>query len=158
MEDLLTFLADFDVFSTHPRFDEYRQPIFDHVATICAVHWDRNIRELAATTLGRMTGVDCGYMVGTVLRKMVGVVTLFRNGLGLTLFGGLQIPQCFSEDLVVRHGSLLAVGEICLAWAEVKSQEGQRVEFWTEEEYQDIIVVRDSLPMYMRRFIRWLLD
>ncbi|KAJ3045625.1 hypothetical protein HK097_001161 [Rhizophlyctis rosea] len=102
------------------RFEDYRQPIFDHVAGVCAVHWDRNIRELAATTLGRLTVGECGYMVGTVLKKL--------------------IPQCSSDDLVIRHGCLLAVGEICLAWADVKKKEGSIGDFWTNEEYSDVIL------------------
>ncbi|KAJ3037081.1 hypothetical protein HDV00_002086 [Rhizophlyctis rosea] len=101
------------------KFGEYRHPVFHHVASVSAVHWDRAMRELAATALGKLTKIDVEYMVGNVLRKL--------------------IPQASSEDLNVRHGSMLAIGEICLAWAEVK-REGESGKFWTDEEYENVIV------------------
>ncbi|KAI8998338.1 tubulin folding cofactor D C terminal-domain-containing protein [Gaertneriomyces semiglobifer] len=79
------------------RFDEYRQPIFDHTSSVDVAHWDKSIRELAALALGRLTALDLAYALETIVPRLLPLVT--------------------SEDLNARHGALLAVAEICLQWS-----------------------------------------
>ncbi|TPX62107.1 hypothetical protein PhCBS80983_g00682 [Powellomyces hirtus] len=78
------------------RFPEYHSHICDHVANVSLVHWDPNVRELAASTLAKLTPINTTYMSQTVLPAL--------------------ITRTTSDELAVRHGSLLAIGEICLAW------------------------------------------
>ncbi|KAJ3277479.1 hypothetical protein HK104_003260, partial [Borealophlyctis nickersoniae] len=118
--------AFLDVAVEIAKFDEYRRPIFDHIANVSVVHWDQSMRELASKTLGRLAPLDLEYALGSVLKKM--------------------IPLGASDDLVVRHGVMLAIGEICLAWSKARGREkGQAEEWWTAEEFETLIVPISTL-------------
>ncbi|KAJ3170509.1 hypothetical protein HDU87_008744 [Geranomyces variabilis] len=77
------------------RYPEYHSQICQHVATISLVHWDPTMRVLAADALANLTPIDLAYMSREVLPTL--------------------IVQAGSEELNVRHGAALAIGEICLA-------------------------------------------
>ena len=62
------------------------------------LHWDIEIRSLASRSLARVSKLNPSYSATNVLPKL--------------------LEQCFSDDLVVRHGSLLGVAEIVLAFGE----------------------------------------
>ncbi|KAJ3091882.1 hypothetical protein HK102_012932 [Quaeritorhiza haematococci] len=106
-------------------FDDYRYHLIDHCANVSVVHWDRVVRELAARTLYKLTRTDVKYMMDQVFPRL--------------------LPKTTSADLSVRHGALLAVGEICLAWASLKKQQfppldnGPQSLWWTDEEFGNII-------------------
>ncbi|KAJ3152343.1 hypothetical protein HDU86_005872 [Geranomyces michiganensis] len=78
------------------QYPEYHGPICQHVASTSLMHWDPAMRVLAADALASLTPIDPIYMAREVLPSL--------------------IVQAGSEELNVRHGAALAIGEICLAW------------------------------------------
>lgn len=64
------------------------------VATSCR-HWDRSVRDLSAQALYKLAGIDPKYMIDCVIEKL--------------------IPEINHSDLEIRHGSLMAIGEIARA-------------------------------------------
>ena len=80
------------------KFEEYQTQIIRHLADVKLLHWDIEIRSLASRSLARVSKLNPSYSATNVLPKL--------------------LEQCFSDDLVVRHGSLLGVAEIVLAFGE----------------------------------------
>ena len=80
------------------QFEEYQIPIVRHLSDVKLVHWDIEIRVLASKTLSRVCKLNPSYIATNVLPKL--------------------LDQCFHDDLVVRHGSLLGVAETVLAFGE----------------------------------------
>jgi hypothetical protein len=76
-------------------FEEYRQPIISHLYEDKLFHWDIGIRCLSSVSLGRLVPLDPIFFIGTVLPSL--------------------IKLCTHENLFVRHGAVLGVGEIVLA-------------------------------------------
>ncbi|XP_051165406.1 tubulin-specific chaperone D [Leptopilina boulardi] len=74
------------------QFEEYTKPLIDHLIGKKVNHWDTSIRELAAKALHNLTPRDPHYMVETVIPSLLNMID--------------------SIDLNVRHGSVLAIGEI----------------------------------------------
>lgn len=74
------------------RFEEYRQPILDHLMRICIGHWDHVIRELASQSVCQIMTNDFGKIPSTLLCQ---------------LESNLQ-----SKDVNLIHGSLLILGEL----------------------------------------------
>ncbi|KAI8844719.1 armadillo-type protein [Chytridium lagenaria] len=69
------------------RFLPYQIPIVKYASTAMTTHWDKEIRELGSKSLARLTDIA-------------------RD----------EAVDCSTHtDLVVRHGSILAVAEVCLA-------------------------------------------
>ncbi|TPX36633.1 hypothetical protein SmJEL517_g01309 [Synchytrium microbalum] len=96
------------------KFEEYRHPLVDHLVNVSTQHWDRAIREVASKALYRLTKLDLEYAL-SCLPSLISRTT--------------------QPDAHIRHGALLAVGEICLAWSETRHSK----KWWTDEEYQDLI-------------------
>ena len=80
------------------RFEEYQTPIIRHLSQVKLIHWDVEVRSLASKSLSRITKLNPQYVATSILPKL--------------------LDQCFHDDLVVRHGSLLGVAEIVLAFGE----------------------------------------
>lgn len=80
------------------QFDEYQMPIIHHLADVKLLHWDIEIRSIASKSLSSVSKLNPHYIAIYVLPKL--------------------IHQCLHDDLVVRHGSLLGVAEIVLAFGE----------------------------------------
>lgn len=77
------------------QFKEYTRSLIDHLAEIKTAHWDTSIRELTAKTLNKLTHHDHGYIAEKVLPHL--------------------FEKTESIDVNVRHGGILAIGEIILA-------------------------------------------
>ncbi|RKO90123.1 tubulin folding cofactor D C terminal-domain-containing protein [Blyttiomyces helicus] len=101
------------------RHEEYRHRIFHHMATVSVMHWDRTIRDLAAKALGKYVAIDEEYMINIVL--------------------ALLIPKTADKELSTRHGALLAVGEICVAWSSLRRVNIAVEEWWTPTELERFI-------------------
>ncbi len=86
------------------KFEEYREPIIQHLSRVKVVHWDAEIRTLASRALSRVSVLDPSYCATKVMPTL--------------------IQQCFSDDLIVRHGSLLGVAEMVLAFGELNLVQG----------------------------------
>ncbi|EED95613.1 tubulin-specific chaperone d, partial [Thalassiosira pseudonana CCMP1335] len=86
------------------KFKEYREPIIQHLSRVKVVHWDAEIRTLASRALSRVSVLDPSYCATKVMPTL--------------------IQQCFSDDLIVRHGSLLGVAEMVLAFGELNLVQG----------------------------------
>lgn len=80
------------------QFDEYRIPIILHLAFVKLRHWDIEIRSITSRSLAGISKLDSCYTSKKVLPQL--------------------LEQCLNTDLVIRHGSLLGVAEIVLAFGE----------------------------------------
>jgi hypothetical protein len=80
------------------KFEEYQTPIIRHLADVKLLHWDVEIRSLSSKSLSRISKLNHRYTAIEVLPKL--------------------LHQCFHDDLVVRHGSLLGVAEMVVAFGE----------------------------------------
>ena len=86
---LSAFIAD---------YDEYKQPIIDHLLEHKYNHWDQSIRELTAQALFKLTACCPDYMAFNVLPKL--------------------LKYSFSIDLNTRHGALISLAELVHALCE----------------------------------------
>ena len=92
-------------------FDEYKQPIVDHLLEHKFNHWDQSIRELTSQALFKLTSCCPDYMAFSILPKL--------------------LRHSFSIDLNTRHGALISLAEIVHALcneAASKKQENVLVE------------------------------
>ncbi|XP_036329001.1 tubulin-specific chaperone D-like [Rhagoletis pomonella] len=85
------------------QFEEYQKPLIDHLVEKKVNHWDTTIRELAAKALYNLTFRAPEYMSAVVLGQ---------------LFGKTE-----SIDINMRHGTVMAIGEITLALSEIEQKE-----------------------------------
>ena len=76
------------------KFEEYQTPIIHQLADVKLLHWDIDIRVLASQSLSRISKLNPSYSANNILPK--------------------PLDQCFHDDIVVRHGSLLGVAETVL--------------------------------------------
>lgn len=81
------------------QYEEYAIPLIDHLADVKTGHWDVAIREIAAKALNKLTSRNAEYLETIVLNKL--------------------LDKTNSIDVNVRHGSVLAIGEILLALKEL---------------------------------------
>ncbi|KAL7752331.1 hypothetical protein RI367_002377 [Sorochytrium milnesiophthora] len=73
------------------QFAEYRRPMIEFLIMRSYNHWDKAVRELAATAIGQLAPLEPQYF-NDVLRYLV--------------------PHAMSSDLPTRHGALMTIGEI----------------------------------------------
>lgn len=101
------------------QFAEYRQPLIDHLVEQKVGHWDTTIRELTAKTISRLTKRDPGYMAAEVLGRLL---------------------QCTNSiDVNLRHGAVLAIGEIVRALVQIERSAGDGQTVWlTAERTHDV--------------------
>ncbi|XP_045513668.1 tubulin-specific chaperone D [Pieris brassicae] len=95
-------------------FPEYTQPLIDHLVDLKAGHWDFAVRELAAKALNKLTDKIPDYMATIVLPKLV--------------------QKTESMDLNLRHGAILAIGEVINALSEAKLPNGSKADSLIPEE------------------------
>ncbi|KAI8620187.1 tubulin folding cofactor D C terminal-domain-containing protein [Chytriomyces sp. MP71] len=108
---------------------EYRFDLIQHIADVMIIHWDPAMRVLASRALYKMAFVDLDFVLKSALPGL--------------------IPKACSSDLAVRHGACLALGEICLAWSQIRkgSEGGQeavaanqvKAVWWTDDEMENFI-------------------
>jgi hypothetical protein len=96
------------------QFSEYRRPIIDHLYRIKLSHWDPNIRALSSQSIGALTPLDSEHVESTVIPY------LLENSLDI-------------RNVQLRHGSVLGLAEIVLAYGNMKAQEGYLNELLTKE-------------------------
>ncbi|XP_055382719.1 tubulin-specific chaperone D [Condylostylus longicornis] len=77
------------------QFEEYKKPLIDHLIERKICHWDAVVRDLTAKALHKLTWSAPEYIANEILPKLFAKTT--------------------SVDVTVRHGSVLAIGEITLA-------------------------------------------
>ena len=73
--------------------------IIRHLSDVKLIHWDRDIRQLSAKSLARIAKLCPTYCASAVLPKL--------------------IEQCFHNDIVIRHGSLIGCAELVLVFGEL---------------------------------------
>ncbi|KAI9099501.1 tubulin folding cofactor D C terminal-domain-containing protein [Phlyctochytrium arcticum] len=119
------------------KFSDYRHHIIDHISNVSLAHWDISMREVAAEALSRLTVVDERH----VLDKVV----------------PLLIERATSDEMVVRHGALLGLGEILLAWAkERKRTHVGDGNIWNQGaafEERVLVPATNLLPTYPRQYL-----
>lgn len=87
-----SFLVISDFIAKH---EEYTIPLIDHLLELKTGHWDITMRELTAKALHTLTHHNPKHLTKSVLPK------LFENVLSI--------------DVNLRHGSVMAIGEVLLA-------------------------------------------
>ncbi|XP_063824172.1 tubulin-specific chaperone D [Ostrinia nubilalis] len=90
---------------TVASYPEYTQPLVDHLVDLKVEHWDCAIREIAAKALNKLTFKIPEYVATVILPKLV--------------------VKTESIDLNVRHGAILAIGEVIYALSQVKLSDGK---------------------------------
>ncbi|OQR99031.1 tubulin-specific chaperone D [Achlya hypogyna] len=83
------------------QYSEYRYALIDHLATTKVYHWDVQIRELAAKSLGQLCALDPAYAVANVLPAL------------------LAASISAQVDVIVRHGATMALTQVALQLAAV---------------------------------------
>lgn len=114
------------------QFTEYTVPLVDHLVAEKVGHWDTAIRELTARSLFRLTKRNGNYMVVAVLPVL--------------------FEKTSSIDVNVRHGSVMAIGEICRALKEMESAETSSAA--TEEKYFTLVLyerINNLLLSFLQR-------
>lgn len=81
------------------KHQEYTIPLIDHLVELKTGHWDIAIRELTAKALSNLTHHNPEFMATSVLSRL--------------------FEKTESIDVNLRHGSILAIGEIILALTEL---------------------------------------
>lgn len=77
------------------QYDGYLYPFMDELLSNKICHWEKGLRELASKALSVLVKYDPEYSANFVLEKL--------------------IPCTLASDLCMRHGAVLAVGELVLA-------------------------------------------
>ncbi|KAL3615585.1 hypothetical protein CASFOL_041246 [Castilleja foliolosa] len=77
------------------QYDGYLHQFVDVLLQSKICHWDKSLRELAATALSSLVKFDPGYFADVTLDNLS--------------------PWTLSSDLCMRHGAVLAAGEVVLA-------------------------------------------
>lgn len=107
------------------EFVEYRYHLIDHLSKQTISNWDKSMRVLGSKALHNLTHLDLDYFINNVLPFL--------------------IPQALSPEAFTRHGALLAIGEICLAWSNLQKDDKS----WIER-HKDLIMnianIIESLP------------
>ncbi|PIN05322.1 Beta-tubulin folding cofactor D [Handroanthus impetiginosus] len=77
------------------QYEGYLHRFVDELLHSKICHWDKGLRELAATALSSLVKFEPEYFANVILEKLV--------------------PSTLSSDLCMRHGATLATGEVVLA-------------------------------------------
>jgi hypothetical protein len=83
------------------QYEEYRRPMVEHLYQTKLSHWDPLIRDLTSKSLKGLTHLDRDYIATVV------VPYLLENSLDV-------------RDVQLRHGSVLGLAEIILAFGDLK--------------------------------------
>ncbi|KAI8082900.1 tubulin-specific chaperone D-like protein [Halteromyces radiatus] len=110
------------------KFEDYRYHLIDHLVTTTSKHWDKSMRVLASKTLYQLVPLDPVYFMDQVLPSLV--------------------PLSTSKDMIISHGALLSLGEICFSLWECRQQDEQKNVIWNKNEtlIQDIAGVVAKIP------------
>lgn len=85
---------------TISKFEEYQTAIIHHLSDVKLIHWDRDIRQLSSESLAQIAKLCPAYCASNILTKL--------------------LEQCFHDDIVIRHGSLMGCAELVLVFGELK--------------------------------------
>eukprot|EP00986_Skeletonema_menzelii_P017354 scaffold19153_cov80-Skeletonema_menzelii.AAC.9 len=85
---------------TISKFEEYQPAIIHHLSDVKLIHWDQEIRQLSSKSLAQIAKLCPTYCASNILPKL--------------------LEQCFHDDIVIRHGSLLGCAELVLFFGELK--------------------------------------
>ena len=88
------------------QYEEYTEALVSHLAERKVGHWDIHVRDLAAKALNRLASVASVYLAETVMPQLLKNVES-------------------SEDLYLKHGSILAIGELTLGLSNAAQKTGQ---------------------------------
>ena len=111
------------------QFEEYRKPLIDHLVERKVNHWDSAIRELTAKALHKLCFRSPQYMSEVVLAQL--------------------FAKTASIDVNMRHGAVLALGEITNALLQLQqnNKEAAKTKFLTAE-------IIEELNMLMGTFLQ----
>ncbi|XP_030384442.1 tubulin-specific chaperone D [Scaptodrosophila lebanonensis] len=110
------------------QYEEYRQPLIDHLVQRKVGHWDASIRELTAKALHKLAFRAPDYMAAVVLPQL--------------------LAKTDTIDINARHGCVLAMGEITLALRKLEvAPEGPR----TYLTNQRIVELNELIGTFQKR-------
>lgn len=110
------------------QFEEYRQPLIDHLVQRKVGHWDSAIRELTAKALHKLTYRAPEYMAAVVLPQL--------------------LAKTETIDVNARHGCVLAMGEITLALRNLERAPDSKVVYLSN---QRIAELNDLVKTFLDR-------
>jgi hypothetical protein len=90
------------------QYNDYTHALIDHLTEKKVGHWDLHVRELAAKALNRLSSVAPSYSAESVMPQLLKNVSVF-------------------EDLYLKHGSILAIGELSLGLSNEARKSGEDV-------------------------------
>lgn len=108
---------------TIAKYTEYSKHLIDHLVELKVEHWDCAIRELAAKSLHKLTFKMPLYVANDILPKLVSKVD--------------------SIDLNVRHGAVLAIGEVTHALSLIDIPDGKKADSLISEDVR--VSIRDLI-------------
>ncbi len=108
------------------QYEEYTQSLIEHLSERKVGHWDLHVRELTAKALNRLASVAPCYLAENVMPK------LLKN-----------IES--SEDLYLKHGSILAIGELSLGLSNEAQRRGKNLTEYFGESYQIYLALVDGV-------------
>lgn len=85
---------------TISKFEEYQTAIIQHLSGVKLTHWDQSIRQLSSKSLAQIAKLCPAYCASNILPKL--------------------LEQCFDDDIIIRHGSLLGCAELVLVFGELR--------------------------------------
>lgn len=110
------------------QYSEYVKPLIDHLIKHKVNHWDTVIRELTAKTFNLLTKRDPAYIAQNILPNLFEMTN--------------------SIDINVRHGAVLAAGEIVLALSELEKSENKIEQYLS----RDIVkMVEELVQKFLNR-------
>ncbi|KAI8340643.1 tubulin folding cofactor D C terminal-domain-containing protein [Chlamydoabsidia padenii] len=96
------------------KFEDYRYHLIDHLVAVTSKHWDKSMRVLASKSLYQLVPLDPIYFMDQVLPSL--------------------IPLSTSKDMIISHGALLSLGEICLSIWECRKLDKELETTWKKNE------------------------
>ncbi|CAO3582388.1 unnamed protein product [Absidia cylindrospora] len=96
------------------KFVDYRYHLIDHLVAVTSKHWDKSMRVLASKSLYKLVPLDPIYFMDRVLP--------------------LLVPLSTSKDMIVSHGALLSLGEVCLSLWECRQKSAELDAAWNRNE------------------------
>lgn len=111
------------------QYPQYRHALLSHLLEVKLKHWDKDVRELSARALARLTPLDPAWMINTAIPSL--------------------LPLTTSPDLFVRHGATLGIAELVLALAQVPI--AARLSSFHLDEIRNIVVKAEKARVYTGR-------
>ena len=110
-------------------FRTYRYALVEHLLDFKLKHWDKDVRELSARALAKLSGRDPSWAIEIAFPAI--------------------LPLVISPDLFIRHGAILAIAELVLSLAQMAP--GLRLPTTLLDSIRNVVVVAEKARVYTGR-------